>query len=489
MTAMDFSVTELTVKSADPVLPPKAATIFVVPGPMAVATPPAPTVATEVSLDVQVASVVRTCVLESLKVPVAVNANSVPGAMVRPVGETEIDTMVASVTSSVVVPLIVPKVAVMVAPDSGARPLASPLALPMGASVVSDEVHVTSAVRLCVLPSLKVPVAENCWVVFCAMIGLAGRTAIDVRLLALTVAETLPLIAPEVAVTVKVPRSVAVASPLVVIEATLAGEVLQTTVPVMFCVLLSENVPVAVNCCTVPSGMELFPVKSVGVTLMEVSVALVTVKVALADTVPNALVTLAVIWELPATKPMAKPDAPFTLMLTTDVFEELQVTDPVTFCVLLSVRVPVAVNCTVVPLAIDALVDETVTDLTIGAPTVTVTGGLVTPESEPVMFAVPCESVVTTPAETVATFVADEVQVTVAVRSWLVPSLYLPVAVSWSVRPSATDACASVIWIDDRVRCATGVEDFVLQAGSRPRHRIAINTRNFFINFSPESHG
>jgi len=348
-TAMDTSVTELTVKDADPFLPPKAAPIFVVPGPMAVATPPAPTVATPVLLDVQVASVVSTCVLESLNVPVAVKANSVPGAMVRPVGETEIDVMVAFVTSSVVVPLTVPRVAVMVAPVSGARPLASPLALPMGASVLSDELHVTSVVRLCVLPSSKVPVAENCWVVVSAMTGLAGRTAIDFNLAALTAAETLPLIAPEVAVTVKVPTSFAVASPLVVIEATLVGDVVHATVPVMSCMELSENVPVAVNCCTVPSVMELLPVKSVGVTLREVKVALLTVKVALEEAVPKALVTVAVIMELPAVKPMAKPDAPFTLMLATDGFEELQATDPVTFCVLLSVRVPMAVNCTVVP--------------------------------------------------------------------------------------------------------------------------------------------
>jgi hypothetical protein len=145
---MDSRVTELTVKDADPGTPPKVAPMFVTPDPMAVATPPAPTVATAVLLDVQVASVVRTCVLESLKVPVAVNANSVPGAMVRPVGETDIDMMVAFVTSSVVLPLFPPNVAVMVAPDSGARPLASPLALPMGASVVSDELQVTSVVKL-----------------------------------------------------------------------------------------------------------------------------------------------------------------------------------------------------------------------------------------------------------------------------------------------------------------------------------------------------
>ncbi len=107
-----------------------------------------PTVATLVSVDIQVASVVMTCVLESLNVPVAVKASSVVGAIVRPVGETEIDTMVAFVTSSVVVPLMVPKVALMVAEATGARPMASPLAMPIGATAGSEEFHVTSVVKL-----------------------------------------------------------------------------------------------------------------------------------------------------------------------------------------------------------------------------------------------------------------------------------------------------------------------------------------------------
>jgi len=118
------------------------------------------------------------------------------------------------------------------------------------------------------------------------------------------------------------------------------------------------------------------------------------------------------------------------------------------------------------------------------APTVTVTGVLVTPESAPVIFAVPCESVVTRPAETVATFGADEVHVTDAVRSWLVPSLYSPVAVSWSVRPNATEGELKVIWIE--VNEGGGgvlLPELLLQAGSTTRHRSPIRTWNFFINF------
>lgn len=294
------------------------------------------------------------------------------------------------------------------------------------------------------LPSLKVPIAENCSVVFCAIVESAGRTAIDLRSMALTVAVTVLLIAPEVAVTVNDPMSLPVARPLTVIEATLAGEALHTTVPVMSCIELSENVPVAVNCCTVPRGIS----AANGVTLMEVRVALVTVRTALWETDPELVVMLAVIVEVPVVNPMASPSAPCTLMLTTDGFDEVQVTRPVAFSVVPLVSVPVAVNCTVVPGAIDVLVDETISLEIIGALTVRVMLPL-TPESVPVIFAVPCVRVVTPPAaETVATLASDEVQVTLAVRSLLVPSLYSPVAVSWSARPAATEDVVRVILID-----------------------------------------
>jgi len=329
---------------------------------------------------------------------------------------------------------------------------------------------------------VKVPIAENCAVVFCAIVELAGSTVIALRSAAVTVLVALPLIAPDVAVTVKVPMSLAVAAPLTVIEATLLGETLHTTVPVISCVLLSENVPVAVNCCTVPSGM---PSVKTGVTLIEVRVALVTVRVALEET-PFAV---AVMVEVPAVNPIARPGAPFTSMLTTEGFDELQVTRPVAFSVVPLVSVPVAVNCTVVVRAMEALVDETASAVIAGAFTVRVMLPF-TPESVPVIFAVPCASVVTAPvAETVATLPSDEVQVTLAVRFWLVPSLYLPVAVSWSGWPSATEGVVRVIWIEVKVGCVTVLElEFVLQAGSRPRHNSAIDTWNFFINFSPEFH-
>jgi hypothetical protein len=170
-------------------------------------------------------------------------------------------------------------------------------------------------------------------------------------------------------------------------------------------------------------------------------------------------------------------------MFTTEGFDELQVTRPVAFSMVPLVSVAVAVNCTVVPRAMEVLAEERANAVIAGAFTVRVTLPL-TPESVPVIFAVPCARVVTAPAaETVATLPSDEDQVTLAVRFWLVLLLYWPVAVSWSGRPAATEDVVRVIWIEVRVGWVVTVEFLVLQAGSNPRHRSAIHTGNFFINF------
>jgi hypothetical protein len=65
----------------------------------------------------------------------------------------------------------------------------------------------------------------------------------------------------------------------------------------------------------------------------------------------------------PTARPVARPLA---LMLALEALEELQVTEFVRFCVLPSPKVPVAVNWSVVPLAIDALTALIVIDCRIG---------------------------------------------------------------------------------------------------------------------------
>lgn len=151
------------------------------------------------------------------------------------------------------------------------------------------------------------------------------------------VAVAVPLTEPEAAVMVAVPRLRAVANPLTVMVKTLVFEELHVAVSVMSCVVPSEKVPIAVNCCNVPSGMD----GLVGVTAIEVTVAPVTVKVAFAKTLPE----VAVITDVPAASPMARPGAPFTLILATEGFPEVHCTEPVTFCTLPSLNVPMAVNC------------------------------------------------------------------------------------------------------------------------------------------------
>lgn len=168
------------------------------------------------------------------------------------------------------------------------------------------------------------------------MVASPGRIASEARSAAFTVAVALPLTEAEAAVTVAVPRLRAVTSPLTVIEAMLVFEELHVTVPVMSCVVPSENVPVAVNCCNVPSGID----GDAGVTAIEFAVAFVTVRVALEKMLP----TVAVMAELPAAMPIASPGAPFTLMPATATFPELHCTAPVMFWVLPSLKVPVAVN-------------------------------------------------------------------------------------------------------------------------------------------------
>ena len=320
VTAIETRVAELTVKSADPVTPLSVALMLAVPGATAVTWLTDPTVATAVLSEAQVASRVTVCVLESLNVPVAANDNLVPGAMVRPIGVTEIDTRVALDTVRVIEALADPSVAVIV-DVPGARPFARPLPLPIFATPVLEEVQVACVVRSCVLPSLKVPIAENCWLVVAAIVTSPGWMASEARSAASTVAVAVPLTEPEAAVMVVVPRLRAVARPLTVIDATLVFEEVQVTVPVMSWTVPSENVPVAVNCCRVPSGIE----GAVGVTAMEVTVAFVTVRVAVEETLPE----VAVIVELPETNPMASPGAPFTLMLATVGFPEVHCTEPV----------------------------------------------------------------------------------------------------------------------------------------------------------------
>lgn len=146
------------------------------------------------------------------------------------------------------------------------------------------------------------------------MVASPGRIASEARSAAFTVAVALPLTEPEAAVIVVVPRLRAVARPLTVIDAILVVDELHVTVLVMSCVVPSENVPLAANCCKVPSEID----GVAGVTAIEFTVAFVTVRVAPEKTLPD----VAVMAELPAATPKARPGAPSTLMPATAEFPE-----------------------------------------------------------------------------------------------------------------------------------------------------------------------
>ena len=112
-------------------------------------------------------------------------------------GVTATETSVAAVTVSVVLPEMEPEVARIVvepAPTAVTRP-----AVLIVATVPAEELHVAVLVRSCVVPSLNVPVALNCCVWPLVIEELAGVTAIDARVAAVTDIVVLPLMLPEVA--------------------------------------------------------------------------------------------------------------------------------------------------------------------------------------------------------------------------------------------------------------------------------------------------
>ena len=105
----------------------------------------------------------------------------------------------------------------------------------MIATVADDEAHVTTDVRSCVLPSVYVPVAVNCWLSPTGMAGACGLIAIDTSTAGFTVSTADVLTPPELIPIAVVPVASVVASPFVVpsvslIVATVAAVELQCPV-------------------------------------------------------------------------------------------------------------------------------------------------------------------------------------------------------------------------------------------------------------------
>jgi hypothetical protein len=295
-TVIVTSAAALTVNVAPPLTVPTAIPIVLtpVPNPTLLASPCDPglllTVAAPAFDELQCPVCVTSCVVPSVYVPTAVYCCTVPNAMLTVAGVTAIDTSCAGVTFNTAHPVIPPEVALIVDVPTP-TPLASPLLL-----IVADdwvpEFQLAVVLKSCVVPSVNVPVATNACVVPNAIVALPGVTAIDSSAAAVTVSVVVPCTAPELAVIVTVPVPALVASPwlpaVLLMLATDPVSELHSTVPVTSCVLPSVNVPVAENCCVVPSGIT----GIAGVTAIETSVAGFTVTVVVPLTVPIAAVTL-----------------------------------------------------------------------------------------------------------------------------------------------------------------------------------------------------
>jgi hypothetical protein len=247
-----------------------------------------------------------------------------------------------------------------------------------------------------------------------AIDGFAGVTAIDtsVGAVAVTVSSVVPSTAPEAASILLVPVATPVANPPAVIVTTPAVCEVHVTVLVRFCVELSENVPVAVNCFVVPLAIEGFA----GVTATDTSVAEVTVRVVVPLMAPDP----AWIWLIPAATPVTNPPA---AIVAIPVVCEVHVTVLVKFCVELSEKVPVAVNCFVVPFAIEGFAGVTAIDTSVAEVTVSKVDPLTLPEVAIIVLDPAAFAVAIPPVVIVAAFVFWDCQLTEPVRLFVEPSL------------------------------------------------------------------
>ena len=229
------------------------AVMVVLPSPTLFAKPiPAvslPMVATAASLEFQVTDAVISWVVESEKVPVAVNCSVVPKASDGSVGVISMETKLASVTLSVVLPLSplaesVAVIATLPAATALARPLLA-ASLPTVAIVSSADVQSTCAVMSWVVKSEKIPVAVNCVVMLIAAVGSVGvmLNSVNTAEVTVSVVSALILVAESIAEIVTVPISSAVAAPraLLSLKSTTLGLLEpQLTDEVMFRVLESS---------------------------------------------------------------------------------------------------------------------------------------------------------------------------------------------------------------------------------------------------------
>ena len=130
----------------------------------------------------------------------------------------------------------------------------------------------------------------------------------------------------------------------------------------------------------------------------------------------------------PIVAPVARPAA---LMFTVGGLDEAHVAELVRFCVLPSLKVPIAVNCTLVPLAIEELLALIVIDCSVAAVTANAKLLELIPFWVAVMLLEPTAAPMARPVALMLTVAElEEVQVAVLVRFCVVPSVKVPIAVN-----------------------------------------------------------
>jgi hypothetical protein len=158
------------------------------------------------------------------------------------------------------------------------------------------------------------------------------------------------------------------------------------------------------------------------------------------------------IFVVPVLSAVARPVVPTA---AAEGAEEVHVADEERFRVVLSVKVPVAVNCWVVPRGIDALVGVTEIETNAAAETVRLVWPDMLPEATAIVTVpIACEVAKPVPL-TVAMLVPVEDQVAVDVRFCVLPSEYVPVAVSCSVLPKGIEPFTGVTAMESRAFALT----------------------------------
>jgi hypothetical protein len=189
-----------------------------------------------------------------------------------------------------------------------------------------------------------------------------------------------------------------------------------------------------VNACVKPAATDAVLAGTIVIDFNVTAVVPVTVKVSAGLVMP---LNEAVMLVAPAATPVAVP--PAAIVATVGV-EEVQVTLLVRFCVLASLKVPVAVNAAVPFTATDGEAGLMAMDCSTGGVTVSVApGSLATAPCEAMMVALPAALPVATPDALTAAAVLEELQVR-PVSAFELPSLNFPVALKDVVLPATTVA-------------------------------------------------